>query len=278
MLKYMNLDSINLDYDLIGIGENFHGDFVSWDIRYKIVKRLIKENKKVFIFSETLDGYIKWLNKKINKFYFDYNRFYPNLLKGSDYTKQHLNITKKFNKLIPNVYFIGIDIQSVNYEDMYNLVNPILKKIMNKYKKKYLENTHGHYRNYYNALIIKDLINYYTKNNENKNLAFVYFAHNDHISFRSKNKKDLPDGYYLKYKLNLNYLSVSTLALNQYWIGNCQTYECKIKEYKLKSKKWEKLFNENKKKLLIIPRNYKYIMPIGYYYNSKNFDYTICIN
>ena len=38
--------NFNLDYDLIGIGEQTHGDITSWNIRYNIVKKLIKNKKK----------------------------------------------------------------------------------------------------------------------------------------------------------------------------------------------------------------------------------------
>lgn len=37
----MNL--INQNYYLIGIGENTHGELTSWNIRYKIIKKLLKK-------------------------------------------------------------------------------------------------------------------------------------------------------------------------------------------------------------------------------------------
>ena len=47
-------------------------------------------------------------------------------------TTQHLQITKKFNKLVPKVKFYGIDIQIVKYLEMYNILDPKLKKIIDK--------------------------------------------------------------------------------------------------------------------------------------------------
>ena len=104
----------------------------------------------------------------------------------------------------------------------------------------------GHYRNYINYLIISDLI----AKLKNNNSSFVYFVQNEHISFMTKyenNKSEnyyLPEGYYLKN--NLNYLSIGTCALNQY-TKNCNLLKnCKIKMYKIKSKKWENIFKKDK--------------------------------
>ena len=133
-------------YDLIGIGELTHGELTSWKYRYKIVKYLTKYFNKVIIFCETLNPYIHNLNKKNTIFNFyncenKYNEFYPSIMFNANKTTQHLQITKKFNKLVPKVKFYGIDIQIVKYNDMYNKLDSKLKKIIDKYKKIYLDDS-----------------------------------------------------------------------------------------------------------------------------------------
>jgi len=266
----------DLDYDLIGIGEETHGELTSWNIRYNIIKKLIKSKKKVYILCEQFDGYVKDLNQKNVNFFFENSRFYPYMIAGSQFTKEHLEITKKFNKLLPHVHFFGIDIQAVKYDHMYNLTDPILKRILHKYKKLYLKYDKGSgiYRNYYNAKIIQNLI----KEFKTKNTSFVYFAQNEHISFMSKKniKNYKPEGYLFKYKFNINYLSICTIAINQYNTWNCLTKKkCKVQLNKIKSKKWEKLFKEDKKKTILLDKNYKYKLPFTFDYNNKDFDYVI---
>jgi len=133
-------------YDLIGVGELTHGELTSWKYRYKIVKYLIKHFNQVIIFCETLDPYISNLNNKNTEFNFYnyqniYNEFYPSMMYNANKTIQHLQITKKFNKLVPKVKFYGIDIQIVKYLDMYNILDSKLKKIIDKYKKIYLDDS-----------------------------------------------------------------------------------------------------------------------------------------
>ena len=159
-------------YNLIGIGENTHGELTSWKYRYKIVKYLTKYFDNVIIFCETLDPYISELNNKNTKFDF-YNEnnspieFYPSMMFQSNKTIQHLKITKKFNKLVPKVKFFGIDIQIVKFHDMYNHLNIKIKKVIDNYKKIYLANPTGAVRNKCNSLIINDLILQTNKNQNN---------------------------------------------------------------------------------------------------------------
>ena len=72
----------------------------------------------------------------------------------------------------------------------------------------------------------------------------------------------LPEGYYLKN--HLNYLSIGTCAINQYTAWYCNLLKkCKIKIYKIKSKKWEKkIFEKNKKKLVVLDSNNYLVLPI----------------
>ena len=154
---------------------------------------------------------------------------------------------------MPNVHFYGIDIQIVEHDYIYSKLSGVLKNIMKKYDKLFLKhaktNKRGKYRNYINYLIFFDLI----KKIKNNNNSFVYFAQNEHISFMSKFKNNksenyyLPEGYYLKN--HLNYLSICTCAINQYTVWYCNLLKkCKIKIYKIKSKKWEKKFLKKIKK------------------------------
>ena len=89
-----NLLKIITNYDLIGIGEETHGEIISWKFRYKIIKYLTKNYDKVYIFSEQLDFYIKELNNKNIKFIFNDSGFYPYIIYNANMTKEHLDRIK----------------------------------------------------------------------------------------------------------------------------------------------------------------------------------------
>ena len=271
-------------YDLIGIGELTHGELTSWKYRYKIVKFLSKYFHKVIIFCETLDPYINDLNTKNTIFNF-YNylnscyEFYPSIMYNANKTTQHLQITKKFNKLVPKVKFYGIDIQIVKYPDMYNILNLKLKKIIDKYKKIYLDDSiSGITRNKCNSLIINDLI--LDDKKKNKKNIYLYFAHNEHIALNCnltrKNNKYKTEGFYLNENPKIKYLSIATFSPVQYSLWECSFTRCKIKKYITKSKKWDKIFKEYKDKPVIINQNYKLPMLNDYY--TSDFNFTIADN
>lgn len=271
-------------YDLIGVGELTHGELTSWKYRYKIVKYLIKHFNKVIIFCETLDPYISNLNNKNTEFNFynyknKYNEFYPSIMFNANKTAQHLQITKKFNKLVPKVKFYGIDIQIVKYNDMYNILDPKLKKIIDKYKKIYLDDSiSGITRNKCNSSIINDLILDDKKNNK-KNI-YLYFSHNEHIAFNCnstrKNNKYKTEGFYLNENPKIKYLSISTFSPIQYSLWECSFQKCKIKKYITKSKKWDKVFIEHDDEPVIVNQNHKLPMLNDNY--TSDFNFTIADN
>jgi hypothetical protein len=274
-------------YDLIGVGELTHGELTSWKYRYKIVKYLTKYFNKVIIFCETLDPYISNLNNKNNEFNFynypdsknSYSEFYPFMMFNANKTTQHLQITKKFNKLVPKVKFYGIDIQIVKYLDMYNILDPKLKKIIDKYKKIYLDDSiSGIARNKCNSSIINDLI--LDNRKKNKNNIFIYFAHNEHIGLNCnstrKNNKYKTEGFYLNENPKIKYLSIATFSPVQYSLWECSFPICKIKKYITKSKKWDKIFREHNNKTVIINKNHKLPMLNDYY--TSDFNFTIADN
>lgn len=271
-------------YDLIGIGELTHGELTSWKYRYKIVKYLTKYFNKVIIFCETLNPYIHNLNKKNTIFNFyncenKYNEFYPSIMFNANKTTQHLQITKKFNKLVPKVKFYGIDIQIVKYNDMYNKLDSKLKKIIDKYKKIYLEDSiSGITRNKCNSSIINDLI--LDDRKKNKKNIYLYFAHNEHIGLNCnstrKNNKYKTEGFYLNKNPKIKYLSIATFSPVQYSLWECSFQKCKIKKYITKSKKWDKVFREHKDKTVIVNQNHKLPMLNDYY--TSDFNFTIADN
>ena len=271
-------------YDLIGVGELTHGELTSWKYRYKIVKYLTKYFNKVIIFCETLNPYLHNLNKKNTKFNFYnyqnmYNEFYPSMMFNANKTTQHLQITKKFNKLVPKVKFYGIDIQIVKYLDMYNMLDSKLKKIIDKYKKIYLDDSiSGITRNKCNSSIINDLI--LDDKKKNKNNIYLYFAHNEHIAFNCnstrKNNKYKTEGFYLNENPKIKYLSIATFSQFQYSLWECSFQKCKIKKYITKSKKWDKVFREHKDKTVIVSQNHKLPMLNDYY--TSDFNFTVADN
>lgn len=186
-------------YDLIGIGELTRGELTSWKYRLKIVKYLTKYYDNVIIFCENLDPYISNLNNKNNKFIFS-NGFYPFIIPQSNKSIQHLEITKKFNKLVPKVKFYGIDIQVVRYKDLYNMLNIKIKRIIDKYKDKYLKDLSSSVRNECNSFIINDLI--LEENSKNNKNIYLYFAHNEHIALdcnsTRKNENYKTEGFFFE--------------------------------------------------------------------------------
>lgn len=270
-----------LNYDLISIGEQVHGELTSWKFRYNIIKYLTTKCDKVYILCEQLDFFVNGLNNKNVNFIFDDYGFFPCIIYNANKSKEHLYYIKKLIKLLPKIKFYGIDIQIVKFPELYENIDKDLKNIIEKYKKDYLDNDKGSgiIRNKCNAYIINDLMNII--NNKSKDInKFVYLAHNEHISFNCnemrKNKQYLTEGYYLKNILNINYLSIATYSLNIYSIWHCNNIikNCIIKLIKNKSKKWNDLF-KNHEKYIIIDR--KYPLKLGMVdYNNMDFDYVIC--
>jgi hypothetical protein len=194
-------------------------------------------------------------------------------------TAQHLQITKKFNKLVPKVKFYGIDIQIVKYLDMYNILDSKLKKIIDKYKKIYLDDSiSGITRNKCNSSIINDLI--LDDKKKNKKNIYLYFAHNEHIAFNCnstrKNNKYKTEGFYLNKNPKIKYLSIATFSPIQYSLWECSFQKCKIKKYITKSKKWDKVFRKYDDKLVIVNQNHKLPMLNDYY--TSDFNFTVADN
>ena len=287
---YMDMDNllkILKNYDLIGIGEQAHGELISWKIRYKIIKYLTKYYDKVYIFCEQLDYFVNGLNNKNVKFIFNEDGFYPHIMARSNLTNEHLYYTKKINKLLPKIKFYGIDIQVVKYNDLYNKkdMSSELYNIIEKYKDEYLKKNLGSgiIRNKCNAFIINDLIQFLNKKNVNStsNNKFIYLGHNEHIAFNcfgtNKDKKYLTDGYYLKNICNIKYLSIATYSNELYNVWHCiEINKCKIKLLKGKNKKiWNDLFNKNKNYKIISNSDSSELKMDDY--SITDFDYVICV-
>jgi hypothetical protein len=278
-----NLLKIIKNYDLIGIGEEAHGEIISWKFRYKIIKYLTRYYDKIYIFSEQLDFYINKLNNKNVKFIFDDYGFYPYIITKANMTKEHLYYTKKFNKLLPKIKFYGIDIQIVEFNDLYKNISNELHNIIEKYKDEYLNKDlgSGKFRNKCNAFIINDLINYINNKSSKSNNKFIYFGHNEHIAFNcdatNKDKKYLTDGCYLKNIYSIKYLSIATYSNEIYniWHCNCTINKCKIKLLKDKNKKiWNNFFKKNENYKIISNKDLQLKM---FAYTNNDFDYVICI-
>jgi hypothetical protein len=280
-----NLLEIVKNYDLIGIGEEIHGEMISWKIRYKIIKYLTKYYDKVYIFCEIPDIYVNGLNNKNVKFIFNEDGFFPNIMSRANLTKEHLYYTKKFNKLLPKVKFYGIDVQIVEFNYLYKKLSSELYNIIEKYKDEYLNKCdgkeRGKIRNKCNAFIINDLMKYINNKYDKSNNKFIYLGHNEHISLNcnatNKNKKYLTEGYYLKNICNIKYLSIATFSNEFYSVHEYTTLNnCKIKLLKFKNKKlWDSLFKKNENyKIIANSDNIELKMDD---YAVKDFDYVICV-
>jgi hypothetical protein len=161
------------------------------------------------------------------------------------------------------------------------MLNSKLKKIIDKYKDEYLQDTiSGKARNKCNSLIINDLILEENKNKNDKNI-YLYFAHNQHISIdckqTRKNQKYKTEGCYINNNNKIKYLSIATFSQYNYTLSWNFNKKCKIKEYITKSKKWDKIFEENNNNTIILNSDYnKYKLPMLTDYYPSDFHYTIC--
>jgi len=113
------------------------------------------------------------------------------------------------------------------------MLNIKIKRIIDKYKDKYLKDLSSSVRNECNSFIINDLI--LEENSKNNKNIYLYFAHNEHIALdcnsTRKNENYKTEGFFLSKILKIKYLSIATFSQNQYslWHCNKNRKECKVK-------------------------------------------------
>ena len=261
-------------YNLIGIGEFSHGIQESWEYRFSLLKKIMKETKKkITIFQELSiwqgenimnntyydikkDKYIKYNKIKIekpvqnNKYESAWGKLWQYMMHTSE-SKICLKIIKYIRKNKDRIRLIGVDNDKMDRDyDMYKIIIKNLKK------------TH---------------IN-------------LFWAHNYHIDnakaslnnlkyIKNKNHK-WTCGYYLKKKLKDKYCIILSSAykgenrFNSYCIGkHCEERIWKLKYFykKFTYNPNKKYVNKNKKVQLLTTFNNKFIeFSNSYYKNKKN--------
>lgn len=244
-----------LDSDILGIGEQAHGDNVSMHIRFYIMERLLSEGWTLWIACECADAHLQFLRSDTSSsdiswkwsWYIDQKgnkRFLPHLTPHADKTEEHLDFLKKMTDLRKkygdSLLFFGIEIQQCSFEHLSNSLSPIVKKCMNQYNQQERWNRasnsvrekNNKLRNELNSLTLRALFDLQriTKVENKRKKKVIQLYHNEHIA-RSSNASRSSKSYFtlpqwLLQKLSsstkqIKYLSMGTHALNLHntWEG-----------------------------------------------------------
>lgn len=224
--------------DVIGIGEDAHGELVSWPTRLCLTRALCKRGYDVVILCEQLHPFVARMNdKRFKLLRAEDNDFVPYMTGGANMSKEHTSYHRRFHALAHSpenkVRFVGIDVQIVEHAYLWDV--PDLRPndetedynetraMIHRYEKEFLRDAHkdskrGATRNKVNARIISELVESSRKASK-RPTKFLYFAHNGHvarsISFGpdASDKCYRPDGWHLARCDGFKYLAIATYAL-----------------------------------------------------------------
>ena len=248
-ISYNNLINNIKNIKIIGIGENLHGANFSFKLREKIIKSLLKYNKKIIICLEEddkllKDGIISNLfpmhqSKAFIKFYkFCLNNDiqiigiddYNEKSRNTAMYKNIINVVKKFSNY--QIIFLAFDSHISTYYDKSNLWKPNYKtydereevglKLRNKYGNNYISiglivkrgKTIGKNDNNHSKLVIL-----YFENNKN----ILKLNNNIYVSNKEKNIKYSGAGPYYANGFN-------TRFLDYFWIWEKTNNHCLVKK------------------------------------------------
>ena len=175
--------------DVIGVGEDAHGDTVSWPWRMAIVGRLLDEGFNLDILCENMDVYVDTRRHGITPNYLrGGKRFYPNMLPRSDTTRWHLDMTRAFMALPRSrVRFFGTDVQQLSFDFARLAMRAPVRRAFEErdIHRRWLRSSSrsrsgGALRNRLNAEVIARFAES-AKVRPHKT-KILYFAHNEHVS------------------------------------------------------------------------------------------------
>lgn len=184
--------------DLIGVGEDIHGERLSWDVRLRLVRDAVRAGYAVTILCENLDFYVAGLSKKTIQFVDEPDDgFYPNMIPWSNDRETHLAPTKALAYLAEGRVY-GIDVQALDFEHLRGrrIVRSVLERVRARWQAA-SESERGKIRNKLNAEILlhfMDQARASAKQRKTKAKVF-YFAHNAHVAMNSHECRSSPIGY-----------------------------------------------------------------------------------
>ena len=231
------MDWASIESDVIGIGEECHGDLISWKWRIDAVRSLANSSsRRVAVLLENFDYYVKSSRDAEFEFETRYGKFYPNLLFGSDVKKEHKQSCREIAK---HATCFGVDVQQLSKEHSiwsWETVKSqdIIGKVLGRHRSSWLSATEsdrhtGALRNELNAKIVIDM------NVALRAVGFtsvLYFAQNEHIGTSSFNHSNsyFTDGYYISKSKKMSYTAVATCGPRIWntWHGKPRLHRCKI--------------------------------------------------
>lgn len=217
---------------VVGIGENAHGDEVSWEFRVRLMEQLASDPRvgEMVVLCEIPDFYVSDFRKKRVRFTMRDHRFTPYMVAYSDRTQIQMDAARRIAKLAQGRVY-GIDIQQVDFPFMWVRAGNVVREAIESdadIKRKWLDfkdgSSKGSIRNKLNAKVISHIAQTLSSSSSSSSVGpplFLYFAQNEHVSrypskgvLESSTHPDtIPyktDGHYLSKDKRIGYVAIAT--------------------------------------------------------------------
>lgn len=206
---------------VVGIGEQAHGEEVSWGFRTEIMKRLAAAypTRPMTVLCENADFFVKDFRKKRQMNFTTFSdpgtvacqQFYPCLTPFSNQTLVQMDAAIEIVDLCKHRVH-GIDIQQLDFATDLPAGHAVTKRVQSTgakatwMKASKPTQAEGHLRNKLNA----DLVISFAR----KGTIILYFAQNEHVSNMSEGVHHTysTDGWHLAKSKDVEYLSVATFC------------------------------------------------------------------
>ena len=228
------MDWTTITSDVVGIGEECHGDLVSWRWRIDAVRSLAKAGRRVAVLCENCDFYVRKSRRDSWKFErHDDGCFLPNLVPRSNFRKEHQRSCREIAK---HATCFGIDVQQLSFEFFEETMKkdaPILAGVLERHKGAWLarRSDDGSVRNELNGKIVAEMA---VALRAVGFTSVLYFAQNEHVGRSSfstiDNAKYLTDGFHISASPLVTYTAVATCAPRMWntWTGRVRLSRCKV--------------------------------------------------
>lgn len=232
VLKKLELHG-NKSIRIVGVGENAHGEEVSWPFRVDFMQHLKEKKVKMAVLCENLDFYVKAFRKRPTKFHIyrsnDTAEFMPYLMPDANRTQIQMDAAAEIARL-SNGRVYGIDIQQVDFPFMWHNCGRMVRNSMqscgaiDEWKNgSDKDRSDGAMRNRLNARIIAHMAK---QLQHNEKTVVIYLAHNAHIAKTAKEetRRYKTDGRYLAKDPSVMYMSIATYSPHLWttWGGTTQ--------------------------------------------------------
>jgi hypothetical protein len=178
---------------LIGVGENAHGELVSWSTRLRLLRAALRRfpDDPIVVFVEQMHPYLAAMNTP-GAFHVDHG-FHPHLMVDANRSIEHLAIHKKLRKLSAagRVVFVGVDVQIVRFPHLWSAlpggdrkVDAIIRKVATSHGRGFVPGD-GADRNRRQAAIIAEVM----RELRTGPAPCFFWAHNEHVAYGSANTR-----------------------------------------------------------------------------------------